>query len=38
MESQENQYKKRSQKDYSYSFKLQVVVEVERGEVVVVFF
>jgi len=32
MESQENQYKKRSQKDYSYSFKLQVVGEVERGE------
>jgi len=32
MESQENQYKKRSQRDYSYSFKLQVVGEVERGE------
>lgn len=32
MESQENQYKKRTQKDYSYAFKLQVVGEVERGE------
>ena len=32
MESQENQHKKRSQRDYSYAFKLQVVGEVERGE------
>ena len=32
MEQSENQYKKRSQRDYSYSFKLQVVGEVERGE------
>ena len=32
MENQEKGYKKRSQKDYSYSFKLQVVEEVERGE------
>ena len=32
MESQERRYKKRSQRDYSYSFKLQVVGEVERGE------
>lgn len=33
MESQENQhYVKRTQKDYSMSFKLQVVQEVERGE------
>ena len=32
MESTENQYVKRTQKDYSYAFKLQVVSEVERGE------
>ncbi|WP_205125454.1 transposase [Flammeovirga kamogawensis] len=32
-EDQENQYTKRTQKDYSYSFKLQVVDEVERGEI-----
>ena len=31
-EISENKYVKRSQKDYSYSFKLQVVQEVERGE------
>lgn len=29
----QNQYVKRSQKDYSMSFKLQVVQEVERGEI-----
>ena len=28
----ENKYVKRTQKDYSYSFKLQVVQEIERGE------
>lgn len=33
MKNEERQYKKRSQRDYSYSFKLQVVGEVERGEV-----
>lgn len=32
MKNEERQYKKRSQRDYSYSFKLQVVGEVERGE------
>jgi transposase-like protein len=31
-EKAENKYVKRTQKDYSYSFKLQVVQEVERGE------
>jgi len=30
--AKESQYVKRSQKDYSMSFKLQVVQEVERGE------
>ncbi len=28
----ENKYVKRTQKDYSYSFKLQVVQEIEQGE------
>ena len=32
MESTGNQYVKRTQKDYSYAFKLQVVSEVENGE------
>ena len=32
-ELQENKYVKRTQNDYSMSFKLQVVQEVERGEV-----
>ena len=32
VKAKENQYVKRSQKDYSMSFKLQVVWEVERGE------
>lgn len=32
MEECKKKYEKRSQKDYSYSFKLQVVGEVERGE------
>ncbi len=33
MEEQiENKYVKRTQKDYSYSFKLQVVQEIEQGE------
>jgi len=32
MKSEENQYIKRTQKDYSYAFKLQVVDEIERGE------
>lgn len=31
-EKGENVYEKRSQKDYSMSFKLQVVQEIERGE------
>lgn len=30
--TQENRYAKRTQKDYSMSFKLQVVQEIERGE------
>jgi transposase-like protein len=32
MEAQHKQVKKRSQKDYSLSFKLQLVGEIERGE------
>lgn len=32
MKNSDNQYVKRTQKDYSYSFKLQVVGEIERGE------
>ena len=32
-EKSKNEYVKRTQKDYSMSFKLQVVQEVERGEV-----
>jgi transposase-like protein len=32
MEKQEEQKKKRSQRDYSLAFKLQVVSEVEKGE------
>lgn len=32
MEENINDYKKRTQKDYSMSFKLQLVGEVERGE------
>lgn len=32
MERTENQYVKRKQSDYSHAFKLQVVGEVERGE------
>jgi transposase-like protein len=32
MKTEENQVKKRSQKDYSLAFKLQVVSEIERGE------
>ncbi|MBL3658322.1 transposase [Fulvivirga sediminis] len=32
-ERQENQYVKRTQKDYSYAFKLAVVEEVERGQI-----
>ena len=31
MEREESQYVKRTQKDYSYAFKLQVVSEVESG-------
>jgi len=31
-EGKENQYVKRTQKDYSYAFKLSVVEEVENGE------
>ncbi|WP_370634639.1 transposase [Cesiribacter sp. SM1] len=31
-EGEEHQYVKRTQKDYSYSFKLQVVQEIEKGE------
>jgi transposase len=33
MEEIKNQYKKRSQKDYTLSFKLCVVSEIEKGEV-----
>lgn len=32
-ENQEGVYRKRTQRDYSYSFKLQVVGEIERGEI-----
>lgn len=32
MENQEEQSKKRSQRDYSLAFKLQVIKEVEKGE------
>lgn len=32
MESQEREYVRRSQKDYSHAFKLQVVAEVESGQ------
>lgn len=32
MEQTERKYVKRTQKDYSYAFKLQVVSEIERGE------
>ena len=31
-EKSENKYVRRTQKDYSMSFKLQVVNEIERGE------
>ncbi|MCR9063252.1 MAG: transposase, partial [Cytophagales bacterium] len=31
-EQEENQYVKRTQKDYSYAFKLNVVKEIELGE------
>ena len=33
MKSQENQYVKRTQRDYSMSFKLRLVDEIERGEI-----
>lgn len=33
LKSQENHYVKRTQCDYSMSFKLQVVDEIERGEI-----
>ena len=33
MEDKESEYIKRTQKDYTYAFKLQVVAEVENGEV-----
>lgn len=29
----ENKYVKRTQKDYSYSFKLQIIKEIEHGKV-----
>lgn len=32
MENEEREYVRRSQKDYSYAFKLQVVSEVESGQ------
>ena len=32
-QTQEHQYVKRTQKDYTMSFKLQVVKEIERGEI-----
>jgi len=31
-QSASNQYVKRTQEDYTHSFKLQVVQEIERGE------
>lgn len=31
-QGEETQYVKRTQKDYCYSFKIQVVQEIERGE------
>ena len=31
-EVKENEYVKRTQKDYSYAFKISVVIEVESGE------
>jgi len=33
MKSQEKQYVKRTQRDYSMSFKLRLVAEIERGEI-----
>ena len=33
MEEETSSYQKRSQKDYSLAFKLQVVLEIEQGEV-----
>lgn len=33
MKSQSNQYVKRTQRDYSMSFKLRLVSEIERGEI-----
>lgn len=33
MKSQSNQYVKRTQRDYSMSFKLRLVGEIERGEI-----
>lgn len=33
MEKEENQYVKRTQRDYSMSFKLRLVDEIERGEI-----
>ena len=33
MKDKENQYVRRSQKDYNMSFKLSVVSEIERGEI-----
>ena len=33
MEKSDNQYIKRTQRDYSHAFKLQVVSEIERGEI-----
>ncbi len=32
MQKEENEYVKRTQKDYTLAFKLQVVSEIERGE------
>ncbi|KXK36727.1 MAG: transposase, partial [Bacteroidetes bacterium OLB9] len=32
MQNKENEYVKRTQKDYTLAFKLQVVSEIERGE------
>jgi transposase-like protein len=35
MENKETRYVKRTQKDYSMSFKLQIVQEIERGQLTV---
>lgn len=34
MQKEENEYIKRTQKDYKLAFKLQVLSEIERGELI----